>query len=372
MIQIIAGLLLALVILTPAYADTLDDYINGQMQQHHVVGLSLAIMQEGMIIKAKGYGTTEKDGTSPVTPDTLFQAGSISKAVAALGALRLVEQGKLSLDEDVNAKLTTWKVPVNTFTGLEKVTLRRILCHSAGLTVHGFPGYAVGQTVPTLVQVLNGTPPANTLPIRVDTIPGRLWRYSGGGYEVMQQLVQDVTGQPFPDFMQTTVLTPLGMTQSTYVQPLPDDMAANAATGYYQDGSAVKGRWHVYPEMAAAGLWTTASDLARFALGIQKSLDGVSNPVISQAMTRQMLTEQKNKDGLGVMLAGNGPTLHFSHDGRNEGFDGLLTAYAHTGQGAVILINGNEDSGMVARIMQEIAKQYQWPAYPIPDVTVNQ
>src|SRR5947199_1476359 len=250
-----------------SHTDAIDDFVRTQMRRRHIPGLSLAVIQDGKIIRAKGYGVAEQGGERWVTASTLFQAGSISKSVAALGALRLVEQGKLALDEDVNAKLNTWKVPENSFTREKKVTLRGILSHTAGLTVHGFPGYAVNGPVPSLVQVLDGAKPTNTAPIRVDILPGSKWRYSGGGYTVMQQMIIELTGKPFPRFMEDAVLGPLGMNESTYEQPLPADKAKLTATGHSRDRSPIKGRWHIYPEMAAAGLWTTASDLARFAIG---------------------------------------------------------------------------------------------------------
>jgi CubicO group peptidase (beta-lactamase class C family) len=158
------------------------------MQKRGIPGLSLAIIQDGKILKAQSYGFIDKDGKVPVTTNTLFQAGSVSKSVAAMGALYLVEQNKLLLDENVNVKLKSWKVPDNEFTNDKKVTLRGILSHTTGLTVHGFPGYAVGAKIPSVVQILDGTAPANTPPVRVDFIPGSRWRYSGGGYTVMQQL----------------------------------------------------------------------------------------------------------------------------------------------------------------------------------------
>jgi CubicO group peptidase (beta-lactamase class C family) len=342
-------------------ADELDDFILAEMKRHHIPGLSLAIIQDGRIVKATGYGVIENGSGTRVTPSTLFQAGSISKSVAALGALYLVQKGMLSLDEDVNGKLVSWKVPENEFTREKKVTLGYLLSHRAGLTVHGFPGYAMGEPVPSLLQVLNGDKPANTDPVRVEAVPGSRWRYSGGGYTVMQQMIVDVTGKPYPAFMQEAVLAPMGMHSSTFEQPLGDAWAKAAATGHYPGPSNVKGRWHVYPEMAAAGLWTTASDLARFALGIQQSLAGKSNPVISVEMTRQMLTGRENNYGLGVGVEGNGDQLRFSHGGRDEGFDAMLVAYAETGQGAVIMINANDDSLLVSRILQFIARQYRWP-----------
>ena len=355
------GALLFLAVAPVSRADQVDDVISSEMQKHHITGLSLAIIDKGKMVRAKGYGFTDQGGMVPVTTSTLFQAGSVSKPVAALGALHLVEQEKLSLDEDVNARLKTWKVPDNKFTKDEKVTLRRLLSHSAGLTVHGFPGYAVGKPVPTLVQILDGAKPANTAPIRVETIPGSQWRYSGGGYTVMQLLLIDVTDKPIAQFMQQAVLKPLGMEASTYEQPLPRDLISSAATGYYANGKEVDGRWHIYPEMAAAGLWTTASDLARLAIGIQKAFSGEAAPVISQSMARQMLTVQKGGSGLGWGVDGGGKTLRFSHGGRDEGFDTLVTAYAEAGPGAVVLINANDDSGVVKRVVEAIEAEYHWP-----------
>jgi CubicO group peptidase (beta-lactamase class C family) len=349
---------------TPATprGDDLDAFVAAQMAQRHIPGLSLAIIEGGRIVDARAYGVTDPGGTVPVTTATLFQAGSISKPVSALGALRLVERGRLDLDADVNRTLTTWKVPSNSFTAAKPVTLRGLLSHTAGLTVHGFPGYAVDVTRPTVVQVLNGEPPTNTPAIRVDTTPGAIWRYSGGGYTVMQQMVVDVTGKPFPEYMREAVLQPIGMTHSSFEQPLPPVMAAMTAAGQYGDGQPVKGRWHVYPEMAAAGLWTTPSDLARFAIEVQEAYAGRSSKVVSQAMVRRMLTVEKQGVGLGLFLQGSGPTLVFNHGGRDEGFDASLNALAETGQGLVVMINANDNSSMMNRLVGFVARKYAWPA----------
>ena len=351
----------------PLRADQLDTIINAQMKKRAITGLSLAIIDGGKIVREQGYGFTDKGAKTPVTALTLFQAGSVSKPVAALGALHLVDSGLLSLDEDVNAKLHTWTVPPNKFTDAHIVTLRLLLSHTAGMTVHGFPGYRIGAPLPTLTQVLNGEKPANTPAILVNQIPGSQWKYSGGGYVVMQQMVVDVTGKPFPRFMDETVLKPLGMSSSTYSQPLPEEMAHKAAKGYGGIfGQSVNGGWHVYPEMAPAGLWTTAADLARFAIGIQTSVAGHSNPVISQSLTRQMLTVEQTNYGLGLGLRGNGRTLRFGHDGANAGFDAVVRAYAYLGKGAAVMINKNDGSGAIEQILGAIAEQYHWPDYKIP------
>jgi dihydroorotase/N-acyl-D-amino-acid deacylase len=298
-----------------------------------------------------------------VTTATLFQAASISKPVAAAAALALIEAGRLDLDEDVNAKLRSWHVPRNPFLEQAPVTLRGLLSHTAGLTVHGFRGYAAGDPVPNLLQVLDGRAPANSQPIRVDIVPGRTWRYSGGGYTVMQQLVQDVTGREFSAVMQDLILARLGMDHSTYEQPLPDGRRKSAATGHRADGRPIPGRWHTYPERAAAGLWTTPTDLARFAVELQDSLRGRSNRILSSRSVRRMLTPGPGGFGLGLAIEGSGDSRRFEHGGSNEGFKCKLVAFAHRGQGAVVMANGDGGSILGEEILRAVAWAYGWPAY---------
>lgn len=344
--------------------------IADRLAYYKVPGVSVAVINNGKIEWAKGYGVTEAGGTKPVTPETRFQAASISKPVAATAALALVQQGKLSLDENVNSKLKSWQVPDNDFTKDEKVTLRRLVNHSAGLTVHGFRGYAADEAVPTLVQALEGQKPVNSAAIRVNVLPGSLWRYSGGGYNVMQQMLIDVTGKTFPALMQELVLSKIGMKHSTYEQPLPKEWEAFGAVGHRPNGRAINGRWHTYPEMAAAGLWTTPSDLARFAIEIQQSLHGKSNKVLSAEMVRQMLTKQKGDYGLGFGLGGKDKITTFSHGGSNEGFKCMLFAYSETGQGAVVMTNGDLGGSLANEILRAIAREYGWPDYQPTEKTL--
>ena len=332
-----------------------------RMAALHVPGVSIAVIHDGKIEWARGFGVTRVGGP-PVTPDTLFQAASISKPVAAMAVLRLVEAGKIGLDTDVNQYLKTWKMPENSFTAKTKVTVRELLTHTAGLTVHGFAGYAVGAPVPTLVEVLNGEKPANSAPIRVDTQPGTIWRYSGGGYVVAQELVQDVTGEPFPKLMHDTVLAPIGMTKSTYEQPLPKSRMDEVATPYRGDGQPVPGGPHVYPEMAPAGLWTTPSDLARYAIEVQKSLAGKANHVLSAAMVRQMLTPGLNHQGLGPATGGSAAHPYFTHGGANEGYRCNLVAY-NDGDGVVIMTNGDNGGQLASEIQRTVAHEYGWPDF---------
>jgi CubicO group peptidase (beta-lactamase class C family) len=334
-----------------------------RMAFYKVPGVSVAVIVDGRIEWARGYGVVAAAGR-PVDPQTLFQAASISKPVASMLALRLVDTDKLSLDEDVNVKLRTWKVPANEFTAVQKVTLRRLLNHSAGLTVHGFGGYASGEPVPTLLELLDGKPPANSKPTRVDIAPGKEMRYSGGGYEVMQQLVMDVTGKPFPQLAQEFVLGPLGMTRSAYRQPLPEGAEPNAAAGHRGDGSMIKGLWHTYPEMAAAGLWTTPSDLSRFAIELQKG-----GHVLAPATQREMLTPLLGEYGLGLGLGETDGRKWFSHGGANEGFRCLMFAYID-GAGAVIMTNSDRGSGLADEVMRAISAEYGWADYKIKERAV--
>ena len=340
-----------------------------RMAALHVPGVSIAFIHDGKIEWARGFGVTSIGG-SPVTPDTLFQAASISKPVAAMAVLRLVQSGKLSLDTDVNEYLKTWKLPANSFTGRTKVTIRDLLTHTAGLTVHGFAGYASGAPLPTLVQVLDGEKPANSDPIRVDTEPGTIWRYSGGGYVVAQQLLQDVTGEPFPKLMHDTVLDPIGMTRSTYEQPLPKNRLLEVATPYRADGQPVPGGPHVYPEMAPAGLWTTPSDLARYAIEVQKSLAGTSNRVLSTDIVRQMLTPGLNHQGLGPGLGGSAKHPYFTHGGSNEGYKCNLMAY-NDGDGVAIMTNGDNGGQLASELQRSVAYEYGWPDFQPVEHTVT-
>lgn len=337
-----------------------------------VPGVSLAVINGYRIEWARGYGVLGEGSPEAVTPGTLFQAGSISKPVTAMAVLRLVQQGKLSLDEDVNKKLVTWKVPENEFTRKEKVTVRRLLSHTAGLNPTSSGDYPVGTEAPTLLQVLDGSKPANTEPVRVVSAPGGKTSYSGSHYFVLQQLLIDVTGKPFPRLMEELVLRPLGMRDSTFEQPLPRALQGRAAAGK-QGGEPVAGKWHVKPEMAAAGLWSTPSDLARFAIEIQKSRRGRSNRVLSREMTNLMLSVPAVRDddagpggvmGLGLELSSEGGLLRFSHGGYTTGYRCQMTAF-EDGRGVVVMANGSSQA-LLREIIRGVAREYGWPAGSLP------
>ena len=335
-----------------------------RMKHYGVPGLSIAVIRDSKIEWAKGYGLADVEEKKPVAAETLFQAGSISKPVSAMAALVLVQDGKLSLTTDINTYLKTWKVPSNEHTAKAPVTLERLLSHTAGLTVHGFPGYAAGAAVPTVPQVLDGTAPANTAPVRVDLDPGTQYRYSGGGYTIAQLAMTEVTGQPFPELMQRLVLGPLGMKESTYDQPLPAALVPLAAAGYREDGKPVEGKRHVYPEMAAAGLWTTPSDLARFAIGVQRMDAGGRGP-LTKASVDNMLTPRLEGYGLGFGIRDEGESRYFEHGGADEGFQAQLIANVRRGYGAVVMTNSDAGWRLMPEVIRAIAAAYYWEGYQI-------
>ncbi len=331
------------------------------MELYKIPGLSIAVFEKNAIVWARTYGVKQAGGTEPVTLDTLFQAASISKPVTALAALRYAEQGRWSLDANINEKLLSWKVPDNELTKEQKVTLRRVLSHSAGLTVHGFPGYALNEPQPTLQQILDGEKPANTEPVRVDITPGTEPRYSGGGLTVVQLMMVDQLKKPFPQIMREAVLEPLGLKHSTFEQPPPPALAAMTASGTRASGESVEGRWHIYPEMAAAGLWTTPSDLARIAIEVSKARTGKSKRVLSQAMAKQMLTKQSEGFGLGFQLMEGSD--RFGHGGWNDGFQATLIAFADSGSGVVMMANSDNGTLLFERLAASVAAEYGWKSF---------
>lgn len=332
-----------------------------RMAYYNVPGVSIAVINDYKVEWAKGYGVLEAGNSEQVTQDTLFQVASIGKVVVAVASLHYVDKGSLDLDSDVNQSLVSWQIPNNEFTTEEKVTLRRLLSHSAGVTVEWFRGYAPGEELPNLQQILDGEWPANSTPIRVDIVPGTQYRYSGGGYQIVQQLLEDVSGEPFPDLMRTSVLEPWGMTSSTFEAPLPEKLRAMAASGHRVGGSTIPGGWHTYPEMGAGGLWSTAPDMARFAIGVMQSYAGFSDGVLSQAMAVQMLTQQIDERGLGpVILDEGGDLFYFMHPGANAGYESVMVVYPDRGQGVIIVTNIDEGELLWREILNSVSVEYGW------------
>lgn len=333
----------------------------GQRMAHYrVPGVGVAVIDRCRIVDARGFGTFA-GGAQKITTRTLFQAGSISKSVSAVVALRLVEQGRLELDRDVRPLVEDWVVADSPQHAGSPVTLRRLLNHTAGLNEVGGRGYERGAALPTLTEILNGTPPANTPPVRVEKLPGSSWGYSSGGYYVAQALMTEATGEPFPRLAKRLVFTPAGMRDSSFSQPLDRRRWKLAATAAGPDGAPLAGGWRVNPELAAGGLWTTPSDLARFLINLTADLRGESNRLLSREGARQLMAPGLKNWGLGVELGSSGGPRRLGHSGHNVGFVSEYVIYPDSCQGAVVMTNADQGGWLIAEILRAIGDSYGWP-----------
>jgi CubicO group peptidase (beta-lactamase class C family) len=338
-----------------------EDALTIELEQHHVPGLSIAVVHDGRIDWARGYGMLENGKPERVDTSTLFQAASISKPVSAVVALRMVEMGMFSLDEDVNLKLLSWKVTRNEFTREQPVTLRRLLSHSAGLTMHGVPEFSANDELPTLVEILDGKWSATADSVRPVYQPGAKFQYSGGGYVVLQVLMTDVSHRTFESLADEFVLGPAGMVSSTFEQPLPKELWSRAAVGHLANGTHLRGSWHTLPEQAAGGLWTTPKDLASFMIGLWQSYHGRSNKLLSRNLAREMLTRQIDDFGLGLSLPSAG-VFRFQHSGGNAGYRCFMVLSVDIPDGVVIMTNGDSGEQLIWEVFEVIAHAYGWIA----------
>ncbi|MEQ9231201.1 MAG: serine hydrolase domain-containing protein [Cyclobacteriaceae bacterium] len=328
--------------------------IEKQMEKYNVAGASIAVVRDGKIRWTKGYGIANSE--TKVTTETLFQAGSISKPLAALAALKLAQDGKLDLDEDVNNYLKDWKIPESSFTQNKKVTVRLLLTHSAGLTVHGFPGYMQSDTFPTITAVLTGKGNTNSIESFIE--PDSLWRYSGGGYTVMEKVVEDVSGMSLEQYM-AGILKGMGMTNSTYEQPISEKWHSQLSAAYTSEGELYEGLWHNYPEQAAAGLWTTPTDLAKYYIHMQRILGGKEDGILNKHTVEQMLTKHRNDWGLGPSLSKSGDSLLFGHGGKNAGFTNEMTGFAYRGDALIIMTNSDQGGKLNGEVLRALSKYYE-------------
>jgi len=361
--QRISRIISSLQIETPVEGQFSSDSLYNRMRYYHTPGVSVAVINDGKLEWARGFGVKDFNSNDSIGIHTLFEAGSVSKPVFALGVMKLKQDGTLDLDKDVNQYLKSWKIPSNN-DWQPVITLRQLLGHTAGTTVHGFPGYTKTEKIPSLPQVLNGSKPANTNAVRVNILPGTQFRYSGGGITIGQLTVMDIEGKSFPEIMREKLFDPLKLEYSTYEQPLPDSKEQLASTASPWKGQPINGRYHVYPEMAAAGLWTNPSELALLVLEVQKALDGKSS-FFKKETIDEMLKPQKVAPhiGIGFFLESKGDSTRFGHNGWDEGFVALLTAYKKSGKGAIIMVNSNEGYSIMDELARAIAKEYNWPDF---------
>jgi CubicO group peptidase (beta-lactamase class C family) len=337
-----------------------------RMKFYNIPGVSIAVINNHKVEWVKGYGMADKERNTPVTPQTLFQAASISKSVNAMGILKLAQDGKLDLNADINDYLRSWRFPYDSLSKGKKIIASQLLSHSAGLSVHGFRGYSTSESVPTLLQVLDGKAPANSAAVRSMFEPGIRSQYSGGGITISQLLVTDITNEAYSDYMFTKVLKPLGMTESSFSQPYAGK--APLAVGYRGDGNEVAGKFHIYPEQAPAGLWTSPAELSKFILELQMSLQGKSNKVLSQPMARLMVKPVVDSMvALGVFVEQKGDNKYFQHGGANEGYRCQYFGSIEGGRGVVVMVN-SDNGAILQEIVNSVAVAYNWEGFYKPVV----
>ena len=338
------------------------------MKRTGVPGLTVAVIRDFELQWTRAYGLADVVSNTAATADTLFQAASISKPITAMAILKAVSDKRFTLDDDVNKVLVSWKVPASEHTAKQSVTLRGLLSHTSGTDDgFGFPGYKPDAPLPTLPQILSGESPSNVGRVVVGRPPLTSFKYSGGGLTLAQLLLTDAVQRPFPDIMHEWVLTPVGMTHSAYEQPLSPARDKNAARAHDRNGAARDVKWHVYPELAAAGLWTTAPDLARFGIEMQKSLQGRSNRVLSRATMLEMATPVGvGPFGLGIQIAKQGEGWYLSHSGSNWGFQCLLIVHKLKGYGLAMMTNSDSGGRLLAEVQQRVAAAYQWDSLDKP------
>ncbi len=334
-----------------------------RMRYYSVPGVSVAVIYKNRIDWARGYGSKEARQPEPVTIDSLFQAAALSQPVSALATLHFVEKGQLSLDSDVNSYLSSWKLPESKMTRARKVFLRDLLSHSAGLMPFEYKGYPPSEPLPSLLQILDGQKPADSPAARIYALPGSAHAYSELGYSVLQQLLVDIGKRPFPQIMKETVFEPLGMLNSTFESPLPTALKHTAVTGHLRDGRPIDGKWRMYPEKAAAGLWATPTELALFLIEVIQVARGESQKISSSGIVQEMLTPHIDIQGLGFLIEDVSDDLFFHMWGSNAGYSCFMVGYPVRGEGAVVMTNSDNGGYLIDEILRGVSAAYEWPHF---------
>ncbi len=342
-------------------SDSIATTLELRMKELKVPGVSITVFDNNQILWSKGYGFKNKGKGEEVTENTIFQAASISKPVSSVGAFRLIEQNIFGIDENVNLKLKRWQIPENEYTKTEKVTPSRIMSHTSGLSTSGFQGYNKKDSIPTLLEILQGSKITNSEPVRVVQKSGESELYSGGGMEVLQMLMEDVSGQEFDNLIDSLVLNPIGMKTSSFAYPLPKHLEGFTSIGYDENGNEIDGGYHIYPEKAAAGLWSNPTDLALFMIALGKSYRGEDNSLLKQESAKLMMTRVPNAGGIGIGIDGEGKAFRFRHTGGNAGFVCYAVSFADTGRGVVIMTNSDNAFPLIHEIVRAVSKEYDWP-----------
>lgn len=340
-----------------AFVSFLENEIDLQIDQHGVPGLAITLVHDGQIAWTRGFGTADRERGTPVRADTRFQVASISKSLTALGVLKQVDGGSIELDAPIERYLSRWSVPESEFDSTG-VTVRRLLKHEAGLSVSGYLGFHPDADLPSLEQSLQGALGSHSLltwfynllypsrhSVHLIAKPGDEPIYSGGGYTVLQLMLEEVTGQDFTSYMQDEILEPLGMHSSSYLAS--EQILSKVATAYTGFWSISASPNYLYTAKAAAGLYATSDDLARFTLPF---LDNHENPVLSKSLAALML-----EDELGTRRSKltNG-ALVFSHTGMNMGDWNAVYRFVPHHRAALVVLTNGKNGQHVYRYVSEL------------------
>jgi CubicO group peptidase (beta-lactamase class C family) len=332
--------------------------IEERMKYHNVIGLSVSLISSGQISRIENYGLLEAGTNKKVDKNTIFSACSISKFLTALLVLKLTEQGILDLDEDVNKRLGSWKIPHHIFTDNKVITLRNLLNHQSGIIdpEGSFMELNPNIGIPSMVEILEGTTPYCKVPIEINYEPGSDFHYSDAGFCIIQQLIEDVTGKPFEEVVKELIFHPLKMKNSTFSLHIPDLLDRDFSSGHNKYGRLIDGKYPIYPYPAAAGLWTTTTDLSQLMLELMNALYHKSKIGISSNKIKEMITVQGGKSwtGLGVFLDGSEEEIEISSLGWGVGFQCMMVAYPHLGTGLLIMTNTDLGVHQLKGIIGEI------------------
>ncbi|MEO1029496.1 MAG: serine hydrolase domain-containing protein, partial [Pseudomonadota bacterium] len=330
-----------------------------QMRRHKVPGVSIALIIDNKITDLSSVGLKEQSSDTQLNSDLLFQAASISKPVSALGIMVLIDEGKLSLDTPANDVLRDWKIlPPNK---QDPVTIRELLAHTAGISVRSYPGFERGAERPTTKDILLGAPNAYSEPVEFEG-PKGAYRYSGGGYMILQKIIEDVSGMPFNTFMREKVFAPAGATMATFNILNDTDQVA---FGHNWSGLRRNDPWQDYPQSAAAGLWATPKDLAKLMIVYGKAYSGETDAFISPDSARAMATLVTDYMGLGFGVHGNDDGLHLSHAGWTIGYRAYLLYFPERGDGAVIMTNADGGHTLIDDILRTLGAERNWPGFGV-------
>jgi CubicO group peptidase (beta-lactamase class C family) len=344
--------------------------LSDRMKNYNVPGVSIAVVQDFKLAGVKTYGVKEAGAVAAISPETPFQSASISKLVNAIGIMKLVEAGKLDLDQNINEILKGWQIPPSSEYPDAVITVRMILTHSAGLSNHGFDGYKSPEGLPTILDILNTAKGVQANPFKIIIEPGTTFKYSGGGTLLTQLLIEEMSGKSYPEYMQEAVLQPLGMNNSFYSvnQAGREDQLA---TAHLANGKPLKGKYRFYPESAAAGLWSTPTDLSKVMIDLMLAFKGEEGRLLKPETAKAMLepTAASNNCALGLFRNDKNGHLYFEHGGANEGFMANFVGSASGGYGAIVMQNG-ERYDLVPEVINSIASVYAWNSWFSPESTV--